>query len=954
MYDFAEISALNDLLCEQIQAELREFLSAEALSKLTGNCLGQHSKPGDCCDKLWSSKNLLWTHICGLPLTVKHPDLVPAGTISYSFDGCDSSGTYSSLVVVKSTEAHLYPNIASLSGAKVAVNSLESWTGAASLRCAVDSLVAGCTHVRGDEKQSGPHVFFDPCVVVTGSHLESLRAVRDKASVTCAAIDCITWGLIGRHTPAELHGLTIIGRTERMPAPPIVVRKDVHEAVGPALTSAMACVFSGAPRSARTLAAVRRLRLALDGLCITGFVPASRAAYDAAFTEANARAAHVPLAISHGETAHEQYFNLVDASGFVFPVTTSCPDAQLWMNRGMLFAYGFQFEQARAAFEHMLALEPENVMAHWGIVAVSGVNYNYLVLEEADVARCREHVDAYESKLAQGASATPLERRLCQALSTRCIPAGEAYPCRDHADTVALLAEHNAAYAEAMRLLYDDCRAQPGLCEGRIMVDVVALFVEALMNTRPWQLWPAGQGHLRRELPEVEEAQIEVHADTLLAQRALEEVIADMAATGACPHPGISHYYVHLMELAPLKSMVRRACDQADILRRQWPACGHLLHMASHIDVQVGAYAAGTAANVAGILQDEAVEKATRVGRNTYYHGYRLHNHHMLVYCAMLQGRFDLALSSAEEAIAITPTSLMDKWLDYLEPYVPDPWMVLIRFGRWHDIIQRQLPADSEKFAVTFAFGLYAKGLAYSALGRVDEATKTKLLFEEASAAVPASRMHHNVPCRLQMEVASLMLQGELAYREAALDLDVEESVSEVAMEKLQNAFTSLWAAVAREDSLPYDEPWGWLVPVRHAIGALGLEQALALASKGPENVATASQLLRESERAYREDLLIHPDNVWALLGLKKCLEARTKDAFCDVPELAAAAGAAPLHVQVQDVTRRLNLARLGADSVVKDMQHSCFCAGNANVGKISSSRPEATASCSSKQKCCQ
>ena len=965
MYDFASVAEMNNVLLDAVQAEQRWHLSAEELQALTGHPQGQHSMPtGEevGCDALWSSKSLLWTHICGLPLTAHHPDLVPAGAITYAFDGCDTTGTYTSLLVVKAAEAHLYPSVAALGGAKLAVNSLGSWTGAVSLRCAVERLVSGYTANEGSasasgssidlqqQQQRGPHVFFDPDVLVTGSHLESLRAVRDNTEpvMDCAAIDCITWGLVAKHAPAELRGLAVVGRTEPMPAPPIAVRRDVWERHGPALAAAMRAVFTGAPRSASTLADVRRLRAALDGLCITGFVFASRAVYDAAFAEASTRAARVPLVVAYPsvqgqvQSLHDQYFARLDAAGYAFPVTTASAEAQCWMNRGMLLGWGFQFEQARAAFERVLQLEPAHVMAHWGVVAVSGVNYNYLVLDEADVRRCRQHVDAYERKLAAGARATPLERRLCAAMAVRCVAADEAYPCTDMEGTQALLARHNAAYADAMRILFEDCRERPelGLCGGksdRLWLDVTALFVEALMNLRPWQLWPAGQGHLQRALPPADEALIEVHADTLLAQRALEEALADMAVTGACPHPGVSHYFVHLMELAPLKSMVARARGQADVLRRQWPACGHLLHMASHIDVQVGAYAAGCAANVAGIAQDIAVEEATQIGRDTYYHGYRLHNHHMLVYCAMLQGRFDLALSSAEEANASTPPSLLDKWLDYLEPYVPDPWMVLVRFGRWHDILTRALPADFERFAVTFAFGLYAKGLAHSALGQVREAKETKALFDAAAAAVPASRMHHNVPCSLQMQVAVLMLQGELAYREAAMALEEEQGVTEAALEALQGALASLWAAVAREDALPYDEPWGWMVPVRHAIGALALEQALALAGKGPLGEAAAPLLLEESERAYREDLQIHPDNVWALLGLSNCLAARTSSAgalrSCSSPESESVASAAAVQAEVADVTRRLGLARQGADPCVRGMQHSCFCAGNIGPG---------------------
>jgi hypothetical protein len=81
-------------------------------------------------------------------------------------------------------------------------------------------------------------------------------------------------------------------------------------------------------------------------------------------------------------------------------------------------------------------------------------------------------------------------------------------------------------------------------------------------------------------------------------------------------------------------------------------------------------------------------------------------------------------------------------------------------------------------------------------------------------------------------------------------------------------AFARLRVAIALEDDLPYDEPWGWMQPIRHALGALLLEQGRAA----------------EAEVVYREDLglggalrraQIHPDNLWALRGLLACLKRR-------------------------------------------------------------------------------
>jgi len=84
------------------------------------------------------------------------------------------------------------------------------------------------------------------------------------------------------------------------------------------------------------------------------------------------------------------------------------------------------------------------------------------------------------------------------------------------------------------------------------------------------------------------------------------------------------------------------------------------------------------------------------------------------------------------------------------------------------------------------------------------------------------------------------MAEGELEYRRG----------------NYARAFALLRTAVQRDDSLRYDEPWGWMMPVRHSLGALLLEQGR----------------MREAEAVYREDLRIHPGNGWALKGLAECL----------------------------------------------------------------------------------
>src|SRR5499425_886792 len=147
---------------------------------------------------------------------------------------------------------------------------------------------------------------------------------------------------------------------------------------------------------------------------------------------------------------------------------------------------------------------------------------------------------------------------------------------------------------------------------------------------------------------------------------------------------------------------------------------------------------------------------------------------------------------------------------------------------------------------------LYAQTVAHSALGHIAEAEATRAAFIEAKQRVPESRLVHNNTVRDLLEIAGAMLDGELEYRRGNYDV----------------AFANLRRSVELDDALPYDEPWGWMQPTRHALGALLLEQGR----------------VEEAEAVYRSDLgydgklsraCQHPENVWSLHGLHECLVRR-------------------------------------------------------------------------------
>ncbi|MGW7194681.1 tetratricopeptide repeat protein [Streptomyces chryseus] len=532
------------------------------------------------------------------------------------------------------------------------------------------------------------------------------------------------------------------------------------------------------------------------------------------------------------------------------PVTTSSPAAQMWFDRGLLWSYGFHHEEAVSCFEAAAAADPDCAMAHWGIAYALGPNYNkpWEFFDGEDLARTVERTHAaVERAHEKAAGATPVEQALIRALRSR-------YP---QAEAVEDCSVWNEPYADSMRAVYELAPDD---------LDVVTLHADAQMNLTPWQLWD-----LRTGLPAE-------GSRTLEAKAVLERAIGTGRGKA---HPGLLHMYVHLMEMSPTPEA---ALPAADRLRGLVPDAGHLQHMPSHLEVLCGDYRRVVSDNTTAIAADE--KYCARAGAMNFYTLYRSHNYHFKIYGAMFLGQSATALETAAQLEASIPEELLrvqsPPMADWLEGFLAMRVHVLIRFGRWADILELPLPADPELYCVTTAMVHYARGVAFSATGRVPEAESERGLFREAASRVPVSRTLFNNTCVDILAIASEMLDGELEYRKGNHDA----------------AFAALERSIALDDGLPYDEPWGWMQPTRHAYGALLLEQGR----------------VEEAEAVYHADLGLddtlprpsqHPGNVWALHGLHECLLRLGKSA------------------EAQIVAQQLKLASAMADVPINA---SCFC----------------------------
>lgn len=357
-------------------------------------------------------------------------------------------------------------------------------------------------------------------------------------------------------------------------------------------------------------------------------------------------------------------------------------------------------------------------------------------------------------------------------------------------------------------------------------------------------------------------------------------------------HPGVLHFYIHLMELSPTPEA---ALVPADALRNLVPDAGHLRHMPGHIDLLIGDYRRCIASNYDAIAADE--KYMTLGSASSFYNFYTMHDYTFVIYAAMFNGQSRHALDTC---------TAMERWLtddflrmenppmiDWMEGFVTFRLHVLVRFGMWEEVLALPFPEDRAFYSVTTAFIHYGRALALALTGRLEESAKERDEFRAARKRVQPSRQAFPNQWPDIFDIAEEMLTGEYEYR----------------LGNVEAAFEHLRKSITLNDNLIYAEPWGWMQPPRHAYAALQLEQG---------NV-------EEAAKAYAEDLGFadtlpraqrHPNNVWALHGYHECLVRLGREA------------------EAMMIKRELDVALAVADIKIES---SCFCRGVGDVGTASS-----------------
>lgn len=484
------------------------------------------------------------------------------------------------------------------------------------------------------------------------------------------------------------------------------------------------------------------------------------------------------------------------------PVSTSNPEAQKHFNQGLALLYGFNHEEAVNQFQRAASLDPNLAMAYWGIALVNGQNYNAPEFPEL-LKIARENLKKAQA-LAPKASAG--EQAYIAALAER------------YDESVPEAAQRELAYSTAMGKVSEQFPDD---------LDAATLYAESMMNQRPWQLWN------KDGTPAPNTERIAAILESVLRRNP--------------KHIGANHYYIHAVEAS---NNPARAMAAADRLRDLKLSAGHLVHMPAHVYFRTGDYAQAADVNIvaAKVDRDYLAQGTSKPG--IYSMLYYSHNMHFQALSDAMAGRYERAIKAAQALSDHVEPAL--KQMPMVEVFLPVKTYVLVRFGKWDEVLR--LPEPDASLQLHHSMWQWARGMAMTAKGDLASAEREYQALSAARAKAPAEVKVDKNSLSSVLEVAEHMLAGRIAG----------------AKKDYATAEEHYRKAAAIHDNFNYIEPPEWPFPVRESLGGMLL----------------AAGRHADAEKAFRDDLAHFPRNGRSLYGLLESLRAQGKQENAKFVEL--------------------------------------------------------------------
>ena len=253
---------------------------------------------------------------------------------------------------------------------------------------------------------------------------------------------------------------------------------------------------------------------------------------------------HLGVDVSRPLSASDPYFDLGSQST-TLSTSTCCIDAKIWFNRGLVWCFAFNHLEALFCFHQAVQHDRAFALGQWGIAYASSPHYNktWDLYDDHDLEKTIETMRDSSSKalqLAESSQVNAVELALIKAIPSRILPVADVSDqqrfqcCSD-------------AYADAMRAVYTAHSDN---------LDVIALHIDAAMNTSPWALYNLYTGQ-----PEPNSRAEEIRVTFEKA----------FALPGADHHAGLNHLYIHYVEMS---GSPERGIGAADRLRNSVPDAG--------------------------------------------------------------------------------------------------------------------------------------------------------------------------------------------------------------------------------------------------------------------------------------------------------------------------------------------------------------------------------------------
>lgn len=484
---------------------------------------------------------------------------------------------------------------------------------------------------------------------------------------------------------------------------------------------------------------------------------------------------------------------------YKWKITTGNDSAQFYFNQGINMYYSFHIIEAMASFKKAAKFDPQSAMLHWAQALAMGPNIN-----DVGYTASPEALAASSKAVELSTSCTAKEKLLIEAQAKRY--------SSNPSDTREAL---NQVYADRMKEAYATYPAD---------ADIAALYADALMLQHPWDLWYVN-GTPKAWTPVIREV--------------LEKLLAKTP-----DHPGANHYYIHVMEPSPYAA---KALPSADRLGKLTPGLSHTVHMPSHIYLRTGQYDKGVTVNENAVNSYQKAMSLYDPAKNGHFL-YAIHNIHMQTNNAMMAGRKEYSIRSADQTQQSVPaeylqeTGAMGNYIQYiyLTPVLTD-----IRFGNWDKLLATAKPSSQHVYATLLWW--FGQGMAHAGksdmIAAANDLKELRSVMKDSVLYMPLSPFSAAIE---GARAAENILAGMIALKQG----------------QYTAAVANFQTAVKTEDSMVYNEPRDWLLNPRHYLGYAYLAM---------DNAAAA-------EKVYKRDLDYNNNNIWSVQGLYESLLRQKKN----------------------------------------------------------------------------